>query len=795
MINRIPNGQPSPAGLPADAVQFLQALGHPSLDTVRVRCISGPAVPRKRTRKLDLGNAAEIARLSAQGYDVYFVVNPGGDKDEDITEAIALFAEWDDRSFEEQRDFDWASVGLPAPSLQVWTGGKSIHHYWPLSEPCPDLQLWRALMAQLIRVLGSDEQIKNPSRVMRLPGYRYCKGDRKPGTPVPDSQTPPPQQYATLLKDDGRRFTLDELEAVLAAAESRLEAAEAASSTVEQAPPAPAREVATVSSFLLPGDYPSDSLEEIQQALSCIPPRPWPMDGSPRGDYSQYRDILWGLCAAVVKAGYDRNTAIAMMAAHSPAFAEDEDLERVANSTTGAYTAATFWWHAQQHGYQPPRRPPRPSAAAADDPDDRVRLRRLDPHDLADFVRDYYGDRLRYNELALVVEIDGQPVKEASHFYIDLARLGIKAGRDAARDALVYSAKQNAYHPVQQYLEKVAATVTPVDIRYLATKYLRPDDQPGSLYDQMLETTLIGAVARIFNPGCVHQTACVLMGPQGVRKSTFWAVLGGDWFDDSLGDLSGKDDLLILHRSWIQEWGEIDHITGRKSAGLVKAFLSRSSDTYRQPYGSTADPHPRKGIIVGSTNREEYLFDETGNRRFLTIPVTVPGKIDTPLLAEERDAIWAGAVLAYREGRANYLDHEAEAAAAAEAAQHQVESPWLETLRAWLLDHGTAGKLKRKQVTTRYVLTEVIGKPIERQGKQDQMHVSDQLKRLGLVKLRDKGRRYWGFPHASQQKQLEDEATQAQAAADAEAWEEIKDLPPPRRNEADFNWAAIAPPP
>ena len=71
------------------------------------------------------------------------------------------------------------------------------------------------------------------------------------------------------------------------------------------------------------------------------------------------------------------------------------------------------------------------------------------------------------------------------------------------------------------------------------------------------------------------------------------------------------------------EWSEIDGVTSRKHAGTIKAFLSRSTDLLRVPYGKSVEEWPRRGIIVGSTNKEwGLLIDDTGNRRFHIIPVT-----------------------------------------------------------------------------------------------------------------------------------------------------------------------------
>ncbi len=89
----------------------------------------------------------------------------------------------------------------------------------------------------------------------------------------------------------------------------------------------------------------------------------------------------------------------------------------------------------------------------------------------------------------------------------------------------------------------------------------------------------------------------MLQGEQGAGKSTFFDVLGGDWFDDSMGDGSKKDDLVILHKCWLQEWGEIERTFSKKHCEELKAFITRRSDTFRPPYGRTAFENPRQNII------------------------------------------------------------------------------------------------------------------------------------------------------------------------------------------------------
>jgi hypothetical protein len=395
---------------------------------------------------------------------------------------------------------------------------------------------------------------------------------------------------------------------------------------------------------------------------------------------------------------------------------------------------------------------PQPAAAAPPPPDQPYapsfsKPQKLEAGELLAMLRTQaHGGRIRFNRYSQHIELDGNVLEGAERFYLSLAEQGFKVSKDLALDCLIQVAHENPYDPVALYLEHVAATVTPTYIGGLATAYLRPEDaQAGgpTLYDHMLRCTLIGAVRRVFEPGCKHDTACVLMGDQGARKSSFWSALGGPFFSDALGDISTKDDLMVLHRSWIMEWAELDHIMGRKHAGQIKSFLSQATDLFRVPYGKATESFPRRGIIVGSTNRQTgFLVDDTGNRRFWVIPTTrtEAEPIDTPTLMAERDAIWSAAVHAYRAGEANYLPVELAQQVTQENEGYQVENPWLPAVQQWL-DQRMFGE----HITTERILIEAIQKPIERQTRADQMAIADILRSIGYDRRRAMvgGQRQW----------------------------------------------------
>ena len=355
--------------------------------------------------------------------------------------------------------------------------------------------------------------------------------------------------------------------------------------------------------------------------------------------------------------------------------------------------------------------------------------------------------RFRYNVFTQHIEIYGEVAEGAERFYLQLAEEGYKVSKEMALDCLVQVSRENPYDPVRLYLEHVAAKVAPTYIDRLASTYLRPCDadlKEPTLYDAMLKATLIAAVRRVFEPGCKHDYACVLMGDQGARKSSFWGALGGPFFSDALRDISSKDDLMVLHRSWLMEWAELDHITNKKHAGQVKAFLSQSTDMFRVPYGKATEAFPRRCIIVGSTNRDSgFLVDDTGNRRFWVIPVTCTLKdpIDVPNLLLERDAIWSAAVAAYKAGDSNDLAAEQHAAVEVENETYLVSNPWQNAVETYVAHRAAVEPL-----TTEEILLHAVQKPLERQTRADQMQVASILKDLGWVKKREGGgRRRWFY--------------------------------------------------
>ncbi len=149
----------------------LSLLGYKPEDKIYLRFFYPSDDPRKgsdKGRKADRLNGQEIEAYQRAGRGVYFVINGGGHKDEDVTVGRAIFYEHDHLDKEIQRHL-WKTLNLPEPTFQVDTGGKSIHSYWVFVEPIP-IADWCELQRDLLEYADGDRSIKNPSRVMRLAG-------------------------------------------------------------------------------------------------------------------------------------------------------------------------------------------------------------------------------------------------------------------------------------------------------------------------------------------------------------------------------------------------------------------------------------------------------------------------------------------------------------------------------------------------------------------------------------------------------------------------------------------------
>lgn len=233
----------------------------------------------------------------------------------------------------------------------------------------------------------------------------------------------------------------------------------------------------------------------------------------------------------------------------------------------------------------------------------------------------------------------------------DVARikywLGVKwafePNNNVISDALIEIACQNAYDPVRDMLDELPAwdEVPRLD-RWLVDHFEARGDK--EYLAQVFRKWMVAMIVRVYEPGAKFDWMPIFEGAQGVGKSSFGRLLVGDkHFLDWLPNLTDKDSALSLQGMWGVEMGELSQFR-KNELESIKAFITRTVDKLRPPYGRRLIESPRRCVFFGTTNRETYLTDETGNRRFK--PVVV-GNLDFEELRKDRLQLFAEAKSLY----------------------------------------------------------------------------------------------------------------------------------------------------
>lgn len=157
-------------------------------DIVEWRAIKGKRVESGYCRAEELHTLADaLTAHNLNGLNIYVGINPrkavGVKGDENVATFRALFVDFD--GLDESKDYDAQAMGrieaagLPTPTMRVFSG-HGVHAYWRLRAPIPPAE-WVEAQERLIATLGTDRVIKNPERIMRLPGFENVKAE----TPAP----------------------------------------------------------------------------------------------------------------------------------------------------------------------------------------------------------------------------------------------------------------------------------------------------------------------------------------------------------------------------------------------------------------------------------------------------------------------------------------------------------------------------------------------------------------------------------------------------------------------------------
>ena len=254
---------------------------------------------------------------------------------------------------------------------------------------------------------------------------------------------------------------------------------------------------------------------------------------------------------------------------------------------------------------------------------------------------------------------------------------GINARLDTVMNAVDIYARDNAYHPIREYLNALQWDGKKRVSGWL-TDYLGVE---RTLYSALVGIKfLVGAIARVMQYPVKNDCVMILEGAQGAGKSTALAVLGGEWYSDTHFALGDKDGYQQMQGVWICELAELDSFNKAETT-RAKQFFASMTDRYRPSYGRLVQEFPRQCVFGGSTNQDIYLTDTTGNRRYWPVRCTV---INIESLKADRDQLWAEALHLYRAGTPWHVLPQELYLFESEQESRLMNDAWEDCIESWL---------------------------------------------------------------------------------------------------------------
>ncbi|MDO4529471.1 MAG: virulence-associated E family protein [Lachnospiraceae bacterium] len=277
-----------------------------------------------------------------------------------------------------------------------------------------------------------------------------------------------------------------------------------------------------------------------------------------------------------------------------------------------------------------------------------------------------FKGKIRLNELSEMTDLVGEVSWERSWVTMDdidrahiMMRLeevyGLSSDKRIDR-AITIVANRNRYHPIRDVLNSLKWDGTE-RVKHALSHFFGVE--PSEMSYEALKIFMLGAVCRVFRPGCKFEVMFCIVGPtQGTGKSTFLRFLAikDDWFTDDIKHLDDERIFQKLQGHWICELPEMLAAINARNVEDIKSFLSRQRDNYRIPYEKYAKDRPRQCVFAGTSNKKQFLpADHSGNRRLIPVEVH-EDQAEIHILDDEEESrayilqMWAEIMEIYREG-------------------------------------------------------------------------------------------------------------------------------------------------
>lgn len=327
---------------------------------------------------------------------------------------------------------------------------------------------------------------------------------------------------------------------------------------------------------------------------------------------------------------------------------------------------------------------------------------------------------------------------------IMLEQRGFKPiGRELVRDVVLLVATESPFDSAQTWIKALAWDGTPRVEQFLARCFSVEDTAYTRAVSRYLWTALAG---RVMEPGVKADMVPILVGNQGAGKSRAVAALSPahEFFCEVSFHEKDEDLARKMRGRLVAEIGELRGLH-TKELEAIKAFITRTHENWIPKYREFAVQFPRRLVFIGTTNKDEFLADETGNRRWLPVRV---GQVDVGRINAEREQLWAEARELFL---ANGVEFQAaEALSGAVHAEHTITDSWGEAIERWLddLDPITLEAPRgRKYLRVGDVLRGALKFDERHVGRREELRAGAILRTIGYErkKVREDGRVFWAF--------------------------------------------------
>lgn len=305
-------------------------------------------------------------------------------------------------------------------------------------------------------------------------------------------------------------------------------------------------------------------------------------------------------------------------------------------------------------------------------------------------------------------------------------------GRDLMRDCVMLVASENRFDSAQAWLHGIKWDGVERIGTFFST-YLGAEDSP---YTRACGAYVWSALAgRVASPGVKADMAPILIGGQGIGKSTAIKAMapGVEFFTEIDLGASDADNARLMRGVLVAELAELKGLSGRELEA-IRSFITRTEEKWTPKYKEFSQTYARRLVFLGTSNSDEILADEHGNRRWLPMRVST---CNVTAIAHDREQLWA-------EGLEHFelcgVDHfKASVLATGHHKDFMVVDEWENAIEDWmgLPDMEENLPLDRPYLRAIDVMREALGLDVKHQDKRAQMRTAKALRKLGYTRRQE----------------------------------------------------------